>query len=150
VVTDPTPNLDTIRQRHEENERNGVLVNGQSDRAWLLAEVARLSADLTKLADALRRMHTAAETAQVDEPVWLLPNRIAMIYGGVRPSVLAVLDPVEAAPTAAEPTRSPVCVAAWPECYSGGYDPRCCRFPKSCSCTVRAPATEPQATHDVG
>lgn len=26
------------------------------------------------------------------------------------------------------------CIEEWPECYSGGYDPRCCRFPKSCSC----------------
>jgi hypothetical protein len=30
--------------------------------------------------------------------------------------------------------RDPNCVLAWPECYSGGYDPACCRFPKSCSC----------------
>lgn len=34
--------------------------------------------------------------------------------------------------------RSETCVAAWPECYSGGYDPRCCRFPKSCSCSSEA------------
>ena len=32
-------------------------------------------------------------------------------------------------------TRDPVCVKRWPECESGAYDPRCCRFPKSCSCT---------------
>ena len=25
------------------------------------------------------------------------------------------------------------CVANWSECYSGGYNPSCCRFPKSCS-----------------
>lgn len=30
--------------------------------------------------------------------------------------------------------RDPECVQAWPGCFSGGYDPRCCRFPKSCSC----------------
>lgn len=30
--------------------------------------------------------------------------------------------------------RDPECVEAWPGCFSGGYDPRCCRFPKSCSC----------------
>lgn len=30
--------------------------------------------------------------------------------------------------------RDPSCVKEWPECYSGGYDPKCCRFPKSCSC----------------
>lgn len=32
------------------------------------------------------------------------------------------------------PARDPNCVEQWPECFSGGYDPRCCRFPKSCSC----------------
>lgn len=32
--------------------------------------------------------------------------------------------------------RSPECVKAWPECEDGAYDPRCCRFPKSCSCNV--------------
>lgn len=25
------------------------------------------------------------------------------------------------------------CLAAWPEAYDDGYDPRCCRFPKACS-----------------
>lgn len=29
--------------------------------------------------------------------------------------------------------RDPICIETWPECVSGGYDPRCCRFPKSCS-----------------
>lgn len=28
------------------------------------------------------------------------------------------------------------CAEAWPEAHSGGYDPRCCRFPKSCSATI--------------
>jgi hypothetical protein len=30
--------------------------------------------------------------------------------------------------------RLKVCVENWPDCWDGGYDPRCCRFPKSCSC----------------
>lgn len=30
----------------------------------------------------------------------------------------------------------PECIENWPECYSGGYDPRCCRFPKSCSAAI--------------
>ena len=30
--------------------------------------------------------------------------------------------------------RDPYCAKVWPECVSGTYDPRCCRFPKSCSC----------------
>jgi len=28
------------------------------------------------------------------------------------------------------------CVKNWPGCWTGGYDQRCCRFPKSCSATV--------------
>lgn len=32
--------------------------------------------------------------------------------------------------------RDPACVAEWPECGSGEYDPRCCRFPKSCSAGI--------------
>lgn len=39
-------------------------------------------------------------------------------------------------PIAAPTRRLRVCVDAWPECEEGAYDPRCCRFPKSCSCTV--------------
>jgi hypothetical protein len=30
--------------------------------------------------------------------------------------------------------RAADCIKQWPECKSGAYDPRCCRFPKSCSC----------------
>jgi hypothetical protein len=30
--------------------------------------------------------------------------------------------------------RASDCIKQWPECESGAYDPRCCRFPKSCSC----------------
>jgi hypothetical protein len=28
------------------------------------------------------------------------------------------------------------CVEQWPECDDGLYNPRCCRFPKSCSATI--------------
>ncbi len=39
------------------------------------------------------------------------------------------------------PTRRlRACVEAWPDCYTGGYDPTCCRFPKSCSAPRTAPA----------
>jgi hypothetical protein len=47
-----------------------------------------------------------------------------------------MVDPYEAGRKARALERAPECVAAWPECRSGGYDPRCCRFPKSCSCSV--------------
>lgn len=32
--------------------------------------------------------------------------------------------------------RLRACVEVWPECAEGEFDPRCCRFPKSCSCDV--------------
>lgn len=32
--------------------------------------------------------------------------------------------------------RLRACVEAWPEAETMMYDPRCCRFPKSCSATV--------------
>lgn len=35
--------------------------------------------------------------------------------------------------------RLHICIEAWPACAEGKYDPRCCRFPKSCSCTVYDP-----------
>jgi hypothetical protein len=34
--------------------------------------------------------------------------------------------------------RDPECVQRWPECEDGAYDPRCCRFPKNCSCGPRS------------
>lgn len=37
--------------------------------------------------------------------------------------------------------RLRTCVENWPECRSGEYNPKCCRFPKSCSCTVYNPDT---------
>jgi hypothetical protein len=46
-------------------------------------------------------------------------------------------------PVAVADDRDPECVARWPECVPDGYDPRCCRFPKSCSCAHAIPL--PQA-----
>jgi hypothetical protein len=34
------------------------------------------------------------------------------------------------------PRRLRSCVEAWPDCEEGEYNPACCRFPKSCSCTI--------------
>ena len=45
--------------------------------------------------------------------------------------------------------RDPECVKAWPECETFGYDPRCCRFPKSCSAGGWAPE-EQAANHENG
>jgi hypothetical protein len=51
-----------------------------------------------------------------------------------------------AVPVAAADGRDPVCVAQWPDCRDGAYDPRCCRFPKSCSC---GPLQQPAAAGEV-
>jgi hypothetical protein len=39
--------------------------------------------------------------------------------------------------------RDPGCVERWPDCHSEGYDSRCCRFPKSCSCGGEPPVAQP-------
>jgi hypothetical protein len=46
--------------------------------------------------------------------------------------------------------RDPVCVERWPEAETGSYDPRCCRFPKSCSADVYTKKEEPsmKITHE--
>ena len=41
--------------------------------------------------------------------------------------------------------RDHECVQQWPECEDGAYDPRCCRFPKSCSCGPRITSLAPPA-----
>lgn len=58
---------------------------------------------------------------------------------------LGEADPQAVAP-AVEPTPAPrrrlkACVENWPAASEGGYDPRCCRWPKNCSATVYDPTT---------
>lgn len=87
-------------------------------------------------------------------------NLISSILGELLNRVAAL--EAAAAPVPAPPapdTRDPDCVQRWPDCYSGGYDSRCCRFPKSCSCggflaprpvlitTAPAPQPEPAPDH---
>lgn len=60
-------------------------------------------------------------------------------------------DPIEGSGVVPDPTPEPArkaaCIVAWPECVDGTYDPRCCRFPKSCSCEVwPAVTTDPETT----
>lgn len=44
--------------------------------------------------------------------------------------------------------REAECAERWPEAHSGSYDPRCCRFPKSCSATVLSPAPSVHVTDE--
>jgi transcriptional regulator with XRE-family HTH domain len=72
--------------------------------------------------------------------------------GRVTPSIQALIDVALALgyDLALIPTEQPAagpapmrrlrpCVEAWPGAETGAYDPRCCRFPKSCSATVYDP-----------
>lgn len=47
-----------------------------------------------------------------------------------------MLDTPESLPTpeTKPDNREPECVKRWPECESGCFNPRCCRWPKSCLC----------------
>lgn len=47
--------------------------------------------------------------------------------------VRAGVVPEEPAAPKLVDARDPECVKVWPGCASMEYDPRCCRFPKSCS-----------------
>jgi hypothetical protein len=40
------------------------------------------------------------------------------------------------APIARPDRRLQACVERWYDAYTGGFDPSCCRFPKSCSAGV--------------
>lgn len=44
------------------------------------------------------------------------------------------VDVEQEAHTISGDRRNVGCRIRWPECVDGEYDPRCCRFPKSCSC----------------
>lgn len=48
-------------------------------------------------------------------------------------------DAAQAARSEATP-RLRECVERWPDCEEGAFNPSCCRFPKSCSCTIYDPA----------
>jgi hypothetical protein len=72
-----------------------------------------------------------------------LRSRIEMLEAAQNQPAQAVTDPTwtdTPAPASSLVERNPECVANWPGCYEGGYDPHCCRFPKSCSCEVRQEA----------
>lgn len=57
------------------------------------------------------------------------------------PEPLRIAKEVEPGHFQPEPPKRRIraCVEAWPEAETGQYDPRCCRFPKSCSATSYDP-----------
>ncbi len=57
-----------------------------------------------------------------------------LLVGKVQEELIASQKRDEELATTIRETRRPECVANWPECENGTYHPKCCRFPKSCSC----------------
>lgn len=52
-------------------------------------------------------------------------------------AIRALLEDAPRAVAEAQPVaRRTECVERWSDCADGEYDPRCCRFPKSCSCAL--------------
>jgi len=138
-----------------------------------LDAIARLDALEARVASLEQRPIPGAVdlTAEADEPdddaaQTLHTNALRIVdttlaHLGVLPEILdtlrrAIREPMEPAAAAAPDTREPGCIMRWPDCYNDGYDPRCCRFPKSCSCggyplAASAPpaaAVAPVATDD--
>lgn len=80
--------------------------------------------------------------------------------GRERPITDALLDVVrEALPDVAVYDGNPpatrtvrrrlrACTEAWPDCEEGAYNPACCRFPKSCSCTIYGDEQVTDADHE--
>jgi hypothetical protein len=82
-------------------------------------KIARLRAENARLREAFQKYFGQSEATNIlalsDMPPGMVPGQLAR-----------------------QDLRSPDCIEKWPECESGAYDPRCCRFPKSCSCDSNA------------
>jgi hypothetical protein len=74
----------------------------------------------------------SAEGAQREVEVFVRPVHDA---GGedYRP---VVAGEVVRTDSASRRPRLRACVERWPDCFTGDYNPACCRFPKSCSADI--------------
>jgi hypothetical protein len=98
--------------------------------SWLHVEVLRLRGLLATRADPSRDSATS-EAIQVQANSKLEQNL----------EVGSASTPPAAGEADTTPTpRLRGCVERWPDCEEGSYNPSCCRFPKSCSCTIYDPA----------
>ncbi len=100
-------------------------------------------ADVSRLSDAEREQ----VTQELAKPVRVFTAKEVAPIVAPATRVRFISEVFQAASAEARPAglveRDPECVANWPDCYEGGYDPSCCRFPKSCSCEVRRPLPGP-------
>ena len=113
------------------NRHTGV---GQTVYALIFNGITRASVVTTKLHDGFMPL---SERERFAEAVYaeLAAGGIEFRLGG-----RAMLARVAGPPPATEPKpRLRACVEAWPGAETGAYDPRCCRFPKSCSATAYDP-----------
>jgi hypothetical protein len=116
--------------------RREYAVNAPDDSALILEDQARQLEAVARLA----RGDMTVMTAWL--PSWRWTDEMAPEVG-LRATESAERASAEGrdgdgAETRSASRRTPrirACVETWPECESGMYDPRCCRFPKSCSCT---------------
>jgi hypothetical protein len=130
-------------------EFEAAVKNGPSDNSEMHARaLERLASDIRN--GALVGGHMRA-TAEVSEGVPIIKDGKAWENnrptGRVLHQIELIIDrnalpksePIELPPGAkAEPVdrRHASCVEAWPDCWTGGFNPSCCRFPKSCSCDI--------------
>lgn len=86
--------------------------------------------DGRELYAALQRFYADPPEGVVEQAERMCPVGDAVLVDGICP-----LDPWHTDPvvTLGPDGRNRLCVQRWPEAQSCDYDPRCCRFPKSCS-----------------
>ncbi len=88
-------------------------------RSVLAQEVRDMQASEAAFAQAKTLLKIIAPCDGYEAPVQGIPNEFqAQVYDQL----------------VSKPVRLSACIERWPECASGAYDPRCCRFPKACSC----------------
>lgn len=65
-----------------------------------------------------------------------IAESVAVQLGQARSHATLAAAPVSPGPPPWATPRLRSCVEQWPECVDGEYNPKCCRWPKSCSCTT--------------
>lgn len=89
--------------------------------------------------DERQRERLAAMRADAPSASHRTPQTAETPSAGVRGCAGAPEAISGASEAVAPKPRIRACVEAWPDCETGLYDPRCCRFPKSCSATAYDP-----------
>jgi hypothetical protein len=116
--------IDTLRAELRIRETSQIPVIPRGAQARMEA----LQAEVVSLREATREALVHLGRVGSSEPF------SAQEYRQLGVKARNILREALAAGSRVEDGRDAACVERWPECESGSYDPRCCRFPKSCSC----------------